>query len=119
MGLRQWRLVATGTPRHSRRTVEHATRADSTDRAADPLADQPGFDGYIALWHVVDDRGTFFTPGSFKKTLRERTKVAPILWPEKSVQAAHTLLLDCFNPERPAHLSLDHAVLILRMVSLL
>lgn len=49
-------------------------------RAADPLTDQPGFDGYIALWNVVDDRGTFFVPGSFKKTIRERGKTAPILW---------------------------------------
>lgn len=49
-------------------------------RAAEPLADQPGFDGYIALWNVVDDRGTFFLPGSFKKTLRERSKFAPVLW---------------------------------------
>lgn len=49
-------------------------------RAADPLVDQPGFDGYIALWHVVDDRGTFFTPGSFKRTLKARTAVAPVLW---------------------------------------
>lgn len=50
-------------------------------RAAAPTTgEQPGFDGYIALWNVVDDRGTFFVPGSFKKTLRERAKSAPILW---------------------------------------
>ncbi len=49
-------------------------------RAADPLVDQPGFDGYVSTWWTVDDRGTFFIPGSFKKTFKERAKNAPVLW---------------------------------------
>lgn len=41
--------------------------------------------------------------------------VAPQLWPEKSPDAAHRLLLDCLNDDRPAHLTPGHLVLILRM----
>jgi HK97 family phage prohead protease len=47
-----------------------------TVQAAD---DRPGFDGYVSTWWTVDDRGTAFAPGAFKKTLRERMKIAPIL----------------------------------------
>lgn len=42
-------------------------------------------------------------------------QVAPILWPEKSPEAAQRLLLDCLNDDRPAHLSPDHMVLVLRL----
>lgn len=49
-------------------------------RAVDPLADQPGFDGYILTWNTVDDRGTAFVKGSAKKTLADRGKSAPHLW---------------------------------------
>jgi len=31
-------------------------------------------------WNVLSDRGTFFTPGAFKKTAKERIKIAPHLW---------------------------------------
>jgi hypothetical protein len=37
------------------------------------------------------------------------------LWPEKTPQSAQRLLLDCLNPERPAHLTPDHVMLIARM----
>lgn len=42
-------------------------------------------------------------------------QVAPKLWPEKTPEAAQRLLLDCLNEDRPAHLTPDHVVLILRM----
>lgn len=48
--------------------------------AAQPLSDRPGFDGYLVPWYVLSDRGTFFTPGAFKKTASERMKLAPHLW---------------------------------------
>ena len=41
--------------------------------------------------------------------------VAPLLWPEKTPEAAQRLLLDCMNDDRPAHLSNDAMLLILRM----
>lgn len=49
-------------------------------RAVLPKTDQPGFDGYVSTWYTVDDRGTFFLPGAFKKTSREAAKNAPVLW---------------------------------------
>lgn len=49
-------------------------------RAVSATTDQPGFDGYVSTWWTVDDRGTCFAPGGFKKTFRERMKIAPILW---------------------------------------
>lgn len=48
-------------------------------RAVATADERPGFDGYISTWMTVDDRGTAFAPGSFKKTIRERLKIAPIL----------------------------------------
>lgn len=48
--------------------------------AAQPLSDRPGFDGYLAPFHTLTDRGTFFVPGAFKKSARERMKIAPHLW---------------------------------------
>ena len=41
--------------------------------------------------------------------------VAPLLWPEKTPEAAHRLLLDCLNDDRPAHLSNDHMMYVLRL----
>ena len=41
--------------------------------------------------------------------------VAPLLWPEKMADAAQRLLLDCMNEDRPAHLTPDQAVLVMRM----
>jgi HK97 family phage prohead protease len=49
-------------------------------RAVAPLSDQPGFDGYVTTWWTVDDRGTFFVPGSATKTVKERRDKAPVLW---------------------------------------
>lgn len=42
-------------------------------------------------------------------------QVAPTLWPEKTPEAAQRLLLDCLNDDRPAHLTPDHLVLLMRM----
>ena len=42
-------------------------------------------------------------------------QVGPQLWPEKTPDAAQRLLLDCLNEDRPAHLSPDHVMLVLRM----
>ena len=48
------------------------------------------------------------------KALGGSKQVGPMLWPEKPPEAAQRLLLDCLNEDRPAHLSPDHVVLILR-----
>jgi len=37
------------------------------------------------------------------------------LWPEKTPQAAQRMLLDCLNPERPAHVTPDHVMFIARL----
>lgn len=42
-------------------------------------------------------------------------QVAPLLWPEKTPDAAQRLLLDCLNNDRAAHLTPDHVVMILRL----
>lgn len=42
-------------------------------------------------------------------------QVGPLLWPEKSPDAAQRLLLDCLNEDRPAHLTPDHVMLVLRL----
>lgn len=49
------------------------------------------------------------------KALGGSKVVAGRLWPEKSIEAAQRLLLDCLNDDRPAHLTPDHVMLILRM----
>ena len=41
--------------------------------------------------------------------------VAPLLWPEKTPEAAQRLLLDCMNDDRPAHLSNEAMLMVLRM----
>lgn len=48
-------------------------------RAVDPDANTPGFSGYITTWNTVDDRATAFAKGAFRKTIRERLAIAPIL----------------------------------------
>lgn len=48
--------------------------------AAAPLSDRPGFDGYAAPVYTLTDRGTFFLPGSWKKTAREQLNKAQVLW---------------------------------------
>ena len=42
-------------------------------------------------------------------------QVGPVLWPEKTPDAAQRLLLDCLNEDRPAHLSPEHVLLVLRL----
>lgn len=49
-------------------------------RAIEPMSNLPGFDGYASTWWTVDDRGTFFIPGAFKKTIKERGLSSPVLW---------------------------------------
>jgi len=41
--------------------------------------------------------------------------VGPKLWPEKTPQSAQRLLLDCLNDDRPARLSPDQVLLVLRL----
>lgn len=42
-------------------------------------------------------------------------EVGPKLWPEKTIDAAQRTLLDCLNEERPAKLSPEQVLLVLRM----
>lgn len=42
-------------------------------------------------------------------------QVGPLLWPEKTPDAAQRLLLDCLNDDRPARLTPEQVVLVLRM----
>ena len=42
-------------------------------------------------------------------------KVGPLLWPEKTAKAAQTALLDALNEDRPAKLSPDQVLFILRL----
>lgn len=49
------------------------------------------------------------------KALGGSKQVAPKLWPEKSPDAAQRLLLDCLNDERPAHLTPEQTLLVLRL----
>ena len=42
-------------------------------------------------------------------------QVGPLLWPEKSPDAAQRLLLDCLNDDRPAHLTPDALLFIMRL----
>ena len=67
----------------SRETYDALTVTDDgtvTFLAAKPLSDQPGFDAYLIPWYVLSDRGTFFVPGSAKKTAKEQVGKAPHLW---------------------------------------
>ena len=49
------------------------------------------------------------------KALGGSKQVGPLLWPEKDPIAAQRLLLDCMSDDRPAHLTPDQAVLVLKM----
>lgn len=42
-------------------------------------------------------------------------QVGARLWPEKSPDAAQRLLLDCLNTDRPAHLTPEQMMLVLRL----
>lgn len=48
------------------------------------------------------------------KALGGSKQVGPMLWPEKTPDTAQRTLLDCLNPERSAHLTPEHVLLILR-----
>lgn len=41
--------------------------------------------------------------------------VGPKLFPEKTLESAQRLLLDCLNPDRSAHLTPEQAMLVMRM----
>ena len=42
-------------------------------------------------------------------------QVGPLLWPEKAPEPAQRALLDCLNEDRPAKLSPEQVLLVLRM----
>ena len=42
-------------------------------------------------------------------------QVGPLLWPEVAPDAAQRKLLDCLNPERPAHLQPDQVLYLLKL----
>lgn len=42
-------------------------------------------------------------------------QVGPLLWPEKAPDSAQRALLDCLNEDRPAKLSPEQVLLILRL----
>jgi len=48
------------------------------------------------------------------KALGGSKVVGPMLWPEKMADAAQRLLLDCLNPDRPAHLTPEQMALLMR-----
>lgn len=52
------------------------------------------------------------------KALGGSKQVGPMLWPEAAPDAAQRKLLDALNPDRPAHLTPDQAVLVLRKARL-
>lgn len=49
------------------------------------------------------------------KALGGSGKVGPKLYPEKTLEAAQRVLLDCLNPDRPAHLNQEQVFFILRL----
>lgn len=49
------------------------------------------------------------------KVLGGSKMVGCLLWPEKAPDAAQRLLLDCLNDDRPAHLTPDHVLMLLRL----
>lgn len=42
-------------------------------------------------------------------------QVGPLLWSDKSPDAAQRLLLDCLNDDRPQHLTPDQLLMLLRL----
>lgn len=52
--------------------------------AATPQDDLPGFTGYLVPFYTLSDRGSYFVPGSLKKTAKEQLKRAPHLWHHNS-----------------------------------
>jgi len=49
------------------------------------------------------------------KALGGSKQVGPVLWPEAAPDAAQRKLLDCLNDDRPAHLTPEQMVLVLRL----
>lgn len=46
----------------------------------DPDPQKPGYSGYLVPFYVLTDRGSFFVPGSAKKTVKEQKDRAPVLY---------------------------------------
>ena len=42
-------------------------------------------------------------------------QVGPMLWPEKTPEAAQRLILACLNEDRPEHLTPEQAMMVLRL----
>lgn len=64
-------------------TYKFSAPDDSGERdryAPQPMSSRPGVEGYAVPWYVLSDRGTFFVPGSAKKTIKERLAAAPHLY---------------------------------------
>ncbi len=49
------------------------------------------------------------------KALGGSKQVGPVLWPDRAPDAAQRQLLDCLNPDRPAHLTPGQTLLLLRL----
>ena len=49
------------------------------------------------------------------KALGGSKQVGPMLWPEKTPDAAQRLLLACLNEDRPEHLTPEHVMYVLKM----
>lgn len=47
-------------------------------------------------------------------TLGGAKKIGPLLWPEKTIEQAHTLLLACFNTDRRERLTPEQVIFLLR-----
>src|SRR4051812_1517011 len=48
--------------------------------AAEPAANEPGLSGYLIPWYTLSDRGTYFVPGSAKRTAKAKVTLAPHLY---------------------------------------
>lgn len=83
--LMEGKSPATG---HETLTVSPTWSGEPTQYAAKPklLEDgQPGLEGYLVPFYVLSDRGTYFVPGAFKRTLQENLFNAHHLyqhWPD-------------------------------------
>jgi HK97 family phage prohead protease len=66
-----------------RETYDALTVTDDgviTFLAAKPNADNASFEANLIPWYTLSDRGTYFVPGSAKKTAKEQVKKAPHLF---------------------------------------
>ena len=67
----------------NRETYDALTVTDDgviTFLAAQPNTDNASFEAYLVPWYTLSDRGTYFVPGSAKKTAKEQVNKAPHLW---------------------------------------